>query len=285
MAKPKIGFIGIGLMGEPMARNLLKAGFPVTVFDLSTSRMAGIIKAGARGAASNAELAAGSDVVIVMVNTTDQAGQCLFGKKGVWETIRKDATVVLMSSVDPLFCQTVARKAKRKGVNVLDVPVSGRGGPVEEGTLTLFVGGDKAVLAKVRPVLEAMGNNIFHVGGVGAGEVAKLCHNYIITVTNAVLADSIRIASRAGVDLETFRQSLMTTPANSGSLQKNWYTLTKETAGPGQKFEKDFPVILYEDLRLTMEMARRHKVFVPIAGVTAQLDLTRYRPASKSKKG
>ncbi len=284
MARLKVGFIGIGVMGDPMVRNLLKARFPVTVFDVTSSRMAGVIKAGARGAASNAELAADSDVVIVMVNTTDQARQCLFGKKGVWETVRKGATVVLMSSIDPYFCQTAAKKAKRKGVNLLDVPVSGAGDPVKEGTLTLFVGGDKAVLAKVRPVLEAVGNKIFHMGKAGAGEVAKLCNNYIVTVTNAVLADSIRIASKSGVDLETFRQSLMTSTANSGSVQRAWYQLTKETAGAGQKLEKHFPVNLYEDLRLTMDLARRTRVFAPIAGVTAQLDLTRYRAAEKGKE-
>lgn len=281
MAKTRIGFIGIGEMGDPMVRNLLKAGFPVTVYDIKKARMTGVIRAGAKKASSNAELAAGAKVIIVMVDTTEAAREVLFGKQGVWETIGPGSTVIIMSSIDPAFCQAAAKEGERKGVSFLDVPVSGAGEPVKQGKVTMFCGGDKAILAKRKPVLMAMGDKLYHMGGVGMGEVSKICNNYICTVTNAVLADTVRIASRAGVDLETLRDALSSSSANSMSLQRNWYMLAKESVRPGTKVAKHSPRNLYKDLRLTMALAQKLGLYVPIAGVASQLDLSRWWPATK----
>ncbi len=280
MANPRIGFIGIGEMGDPMVRNLLRAKFSVTVYDLAKAKTAGVAKAGAQVARSNAELAAVSDVVIVMVDTTEAARSALFGTGGVWETIRPGSTVILMSSIDPFFCQHVAEEGKKKKVHVLDVPVSGAGEPVKEGTLTMFCGGDKAVMTKHKLVLMAMGDKLFHMGGPGMGAVAKICNNYIVTVTSAVLADTIRIASRAGVDLDTLRAALSTSSAASESMRRNWHSFAKEAAPSGTKVVKRSPRNLYKDLRLTMDLAARHGLFVPLAGVASQLDLSRWRPPS-----
>ncbi len=280
MAKTKLGFVGIGVMGDPMVKNLLKAGFPVTVYDLVTSRTTDVVKAGATVARSNAELAAGSEVVILMVDTTEAARAALFGKKGVWETIRSGSTVIIMSSIDPYFCQEVAEAGRRKGIGFLDVTVIGAGAPVKEGKVPLFCGGDAAILKKYRSVLMAMGNKIYHIGGAGTGEVAKICANYIITVTGAVLADAIRIASAAGVDTEILREALLSSSANSVTLQNHWHILAKEAAKPGVKLVKSPPRNLYKDLNLTMALARKLGLFVPLAGVTSQLDLTRWRPVA-----
>jgi len=283
-AKPRIGFIGIGEMGDPMVRNLLKVKFAVTVYDLVKAKTAGVVQAGAKASRSNAELAAASDAVIIMVDTTEAARAVLFGRAGVWETIRPGSALIIMSSIDPYFCREVAEEARKKGVEYLDVPVSGAGAPVKEGTVTLFCGGDKAVMEKYRPVLLAMGSKLFHMGAAGMGEVAKICNNYIVTVTGAVLADAIRIASRAGVDLDTLRAALATSSANSESLQRNWHFLAKEAAQAGTKVVKQAPRNLYKDLRLTMALAQRQGLFVPLAGVASQLDLSRWRPPVPQKK-
>lgn len=279
MKSTKIGFIGIGVMGDPMVKNLLKAGFEVTVYDIVSAKTADVVKAGAKRARSNAELAADSDVVIVMVNDTDAARRAVFGRKGIWETIRPGSTVIFMCTIAPEFCQEVEEKGKKKGVNVLDVAVSGAGQPVKDGTLTFLAGGDKALLKKHEPVLMAMGNKIFYMGGVGMGEVAKICHNYIVTVTNAVLADAIKMASKSGLNLDTLHRAFLSTTANSGSLQRNWNTLTKETVKPGEKVIRRYSRNLYKDLRLAMALAEKHGLRLPIAGVTSQVDLSRYVPA------
>lgn len=283
MAKPKIGFIGIGVMGDPMVKNLLKAGFSVTVYDLVKARTAGVIKAGAKACRSNAELAVQADVVIVMVDTTEAARAALFGPQGVWETIRQGSTVIIMSSIDPYFCQEAAAEGQKKGITLLDVTVIGAGLSVKQGKIPLFCGGDKAVLEKHRSVLMAMGNEVFHIGGVGMGEVAKICANYIITVTSAVLADAIRIASRAGIDTELLREALLSSSAKSVTLQNHWHVLAKEAAKPGTKVVRRSPRNLYKDLGLTMSLAQKLGLFIPIAGVTSQLDLSRWMPAAPDK--
>ncbi len=280
MAKPAIGFIGIGEMGDPMVKNLLKARFSVTVYDLVKARTAGVAEAGARVARSNAELTAGSDAIIVMVDTTESAREVLFGKAGVWETVRPGSTVIIMSSVDPYFCQEAAQEGKKKGVSVLDVPVSGTGDLVKTGNVTMFCGGDKAVMARHKPLLLALGNKLYHMGEVGMGEVAKICNNYITTVTGAVLGDVIRIASRAGVDLDILHDALSSSAANSASLERYWHMLAKETIKPGTKAVKYSPRILYKDLKLTMALAQKQGLFVPLAGVASQLDLSRWRPTT-----
>ncbi len=283
MAKPKIGFIGIGVMGDPMVKNLLKAGYFVTVYDLAKARTAEVVKAGAVGARSNAELAATAEVVIVMVDTTEAARAALFGQQGAWETIRSGSTVIIMSSIDPYFCQEVAAKGRKKGVDFLDVTVIGAGAAVKEGTVPLFCGGDAAVLKKYRALLTAMGNRIYHIGGAGMGEVAKICANYIITVTGAVLADAIRIAAAAGIDPDMLHEALLSSSANSVTLQKSWHVLAKEAARPGTKVVRTPPRNLYKDLGLTMALARKLGLFIPIAGVTSQLDLSRWVPAAPAR--
>ncbi len=281
MAKPAIGFIGIGEMGDPMVKNLLKAKFSVAVYDRVKARTTGVAEAGARVVRSNAELAAGSDVIIVMVDTTESAREAIFGKAGVWEAVRQGSTVIIMSSVDPYFCQEVAQEGKKKGVSVLDVPVSGTGDLVKVGNITMFCGGDEAVMARYKSMFMAMGNKLYHMGGVGMGEVAKICNNYITTVTGAVLGDVIRIASRAGVDLDTLHDALSSSAANSASLERNWHALAKETIKPGTKAVKYSPRILYKDLKLTMALAQKQGLFVPLAGVASQLDLSRWRTTTK----
>lgn len=280
MAKQRIGFIGIGEMGDPMVTNLLKAKFSVTVYDLVKAKTAGVAKAGAKVTRSSAELTAGADVVIVMVDTTEAAREAIFGKKGVWETIRPGSTLIIMSSIDPYFCQEVAKAAQIRGVKYMDVPVSGTGASVIEGNVTMFCGGDKAVMEQHKPILMAMGKRLFHMGGPGMGEVAKICNNYIGIVTGAVLGDVIRIASHAGVDLDILRAALSVSSANSNVLQQQWHGLAKEAVKPGTKAVKRSPRILYKDLRLAMGLAQKHGLFVPLAGVTSQLDLGRWRPVT-----
>ncbi|MDP2719349.1 MAG: NAD(P)-dependent oxidoreductase [Dehalococcoidia bacterium] len=283
MAGEKIGFIGIGVMGNPMSKNLLKAGFDVTVFDLVRSRAMEAVKAGAKIATSDAKVAENSDIVIVMVYDTDDARRAIFGRRGVWETVRPGTTIIFTCTIDPFFCKEVAAKGKQKGINVLDVAVSGAGQPVRDGTVTLLAGGDKAVLDRCMPVLTAMGKKVYHLGGIGSGEITKICNNYIISTTSAMISDCIKIASRAGLDLDKFHEALMNSSARSNTLEKNWGSLSRETNKSGEKVVKKAPRNLFKDLRLAAGLGTSYGIKVPLAALTSQLDLERYEPVSKKE--
>ncbi len=278
----KIGFIGLGEMGNPMSRNLLKAGFNVTVYDTIRARTIDVEKAGAKRARSCADMAANCDVIILMVADANDARKALFRRRGVWETAKPGTTVILMSTIDPYFCQEVAAKGKAKGIDVLDVPVSGAGLPVREGTLVFFAGGDKAVLDKCMPVLMAMGKKVFHMGGVGMGEVAKICKNYITFINSLVLSDCIKLASRAGLNLDQLHEVLMNSSARSGTLERFWSSLSRETAeSSGKIMRTSHSKFMRKDLGLVMGLGQEHGIHVPIAAVSSQLDFIQYKPASE----
>ncbi len=216
--KLKVAFIGIGLMGEPMARNILKKGYPLTIYNRSAHKMKKLRREGALAAKRPADAAEGADVIITMVTAGADVEAVLFGENGAAENIKKGAVVVDMSTIGPSAAKAIAHKLKKYGVGFIDAPVTGSTPGAISGTLTIFAGGDKAALDKVMPVLEAMGKNIHHVGGVGQGQAIKLINNHLIAVSVIAVAEAMFMADSFGLPRKKAAEILKTVPAMSGMM-------------------------------------------------------------------
>jgi len=193
-----IGFIGLGIMGRPMAKNLIKAGHRLAVFD----KFAGVddlIALGAEGAASCSELAAKSDVIITMLPNSPHVREAVLGPAGVIEGARAGATLVDMSSIAPAAAREIGAALRERGVGFLDAPVSGGEPKAIDGTLAIMAGGDKGAFEKVRPILEKMGASVTLVGEVGSGSVAKLANQIIVALNIAAVSEALALATKAGV--------------------------------------------------------------------------------------
>ncbi|NIM05045.1 MAG: NAD(P)-binding domain-containing protein, partial [Armatimonadetes bacterium] len=185
----KLGFIGLGNMGKGMALNLVKAGYPLTVHDIRPEPVQELVKAGAKAAPSPRELAENSEVVITIVTSSPHVEQIMFGDNGVLAGMKKGGIIIDMSTIDPIVTRKVAEAAAGKGIDMLDAPVSGAPPKAADGTLSIMVGGKKEIFDQCKPILEVMGENIFHVGDVGMGEVVKLANNLIGSVCGLAVCE------------------------------------------------------------------------------------------------
>jgi 2-hydroxy-3-oxopropionate reductase len=195
-----IGFIGLGVMGAPMARNLLAAGYEVVAWNRSPEPLAALAEAGAREAEGPAAVAAAADVVIAILKDDPVVREVLGGPDGAIAAARPGALVIDMSTVSPALARDLAEEAAARGVAFLDAPVSGGDVGAREGTLSIMVGGDGAALERARPVFEVLGSRVTHVGGAGAGQVAKACNQVLVAVIFAGLSEALVLGSKLGVD-------------------------------------------------------------------------------------
>ncbi len=205
-----VGVIGLGTMGAPIARNLLKGGHTVTVFARRREAMAPLIDLGARGAGSSAEVASMSDVMITMVIDTSAVEEVVLGPGGIAEGAHAGSVVIDHSTIEPAGARRIASALKARSVEMLDAPVSGGAAVADSGTLSIMVGGDEAVLDRCRPILGCYGKAIVHIGPSGAGQIAKAC-NQICTIVNTLgAAEAMLMAERAGIDPGKVKDVLMT---------------------------------------------------------------------------
>ena len=200
MAQERIGFIGLGIMGKPMCLNLLKAGFTLTIYNRTRQRMQEVIAAGATGADTAAQAAQNSAIVITMVTDTADVEQVVLGETGVLQGLQPGSVLIDMSTISPSATRTLAEQIKAHGSDMLDAPVSGGDLGARAGTLAIMVGGEKSVLERCRPVLQAMGKTITHVGGHGMGQTVKLCNQILVSITNLAVCEAVRFSQQAGVD-------------------------------------------------------------------------------------
>ena len=198
-----IGFIGLGNMGGPMARNLLKAGHALTVYDVAQAAVAGLREAGARAAASAGEAAAAADIVITMLPAGPQVRAVYLEAGGVLARAASSALLIDCSTIDVETARAVAQTASDKGLAMLDAPVSGGVGGAVAGTLTFMVGGTDAAFARAQPVLDAMGKTIVHAGPSGNGQVAKLCNNMLLAISMIGTCEAFGLADKLGLKAET----------------------------------------------------------------------------------
>ena len=196
----KIGFIGLGIMGKPMARNLLKAGHEVTVFDLHKENADAVVAAGAKAAASVAEAAAQVPVVITMLPNSPHVKAVALGEGGILERAKPGTILIDMSSIAPLASQEIEKACAAKGIKMIDAPVSGGEPKAIDGTLAIMVGGDRAVFDEVKPLLLQMGSTAVYCGAVGAGNTTKLANQIVVGLNIAAVAEAFTLVKKAGVD-------------------------------------------------------------------------------------
>jgi 2-hydroxy-3-oxopropionate reductase len=263
-----IGFIGLGLMGRPMAKNLLKAGHPLVVHSRSEGPVAELVAAGAERAASPADVARRAARIITMVPDSPDVELVLEGPNGVFSAIQKGTIVIDMSSIAPGAAKRLASRAQALGAAMLDAPVSGGDIGAAAGTLSIMVGGDAKAFAAVKPILDVMGNpeKVVHIGESGAGQLCKLCNQMVIGGTLVAVAEALALARKAGVDAGKVREALLGGFAASRVLEVHGERALKGTYKPG------FKTHLYaKDMRNVIATLAEHDTPAPVAAVVQQL--------------
>jgi 2-hydroxy-3-oxopropionate reductase len=262
----RIGFIGLGIMGKPMSRHLLNAGYPLTVLDIVKSSVEELVSAGANPAASPKEVAALSDVIITMLPDSPQVEEVVFGKDGLLEELRAGSLVIDMSTIMPSIARKVADCVRATGADALDAPVSGGEVGAQNATLTIMVGGAEEAFARAKPILDKMGKNITLVGEAGAGQVTKAANQIIVGVTIAAVGEALLLAAKAGVDPTKVREALMGGFASSRILELHGNRMIQRTFQPG------FRVNLHrKDMSIILNTARELGMATPMSANVAEL--------------
>jgi 2-hydroxy-3-oxopropionate reductase len=260
-----IGFIGLGIMGTPMAGHLIAAGYRTFLFSRSGVPQA-LIDAGGMACASAADVARQADIIITMVPDTPDVEAVLFAANGVASALTPGKVVIDMSSISPVATKDFARRVEALGAHYVDAPVSGGQVGARAATLTIMVGADEAVFARVRPLFEKMGKNITLVGGVGAGQVAKVANQIIVALTIEAVGEALLLASKAGADPARVRQALMGGFANSRILEVHGERMIKRTFDPGFRIE-----LHQKDLNLALSTARALGLSLPNTATAQEL--------------
>jgi 2-hydroxy-3-oxopropionate reductase len=261
-----IGFIGLGIMGRPMARNLLKAGHTLVVHSRSRGPVEEIVKAGATAAASPRDVAAQCDVLITMLPNSPEVEQVALGPGGIIEGARRGLIFADMSTISPIVSRKIGAALEPKGVAMLDAPVSGGEKGAIDGTLSIMVGGDKAVFERVLPIFQAMGKTITLLGPLGLGGFTKLANQIIVAVNLTGLAEALTLGKKAGLDRELLLTALAGGLAGSKCLDQKRSNYVSNTYNPGFKID-----LHYKDLGLIMESARALGVPLPATAVVQEL--------------
>ena len=258
----RIAFIGLGIMGRPMAMNLIKAGHALRVHARRPEMMAPLVEAGAVACASPKEAAQGADIVFTMVSDTPDVEQVVLGEEGVIEGMAPGGIVVDMSTISPLATRDIAQHLAGQGIEMLDAPVSGGEKGAIEGALSIMVGGKTAIFERVLPLFQAMGKNIVHVGDNGAGQVTKVCNQVLITQTLAAIGETFLLAKAAGVDPYKVREALLGGSAGSRALESHGQRMLDGNYQPG------FKVRLHQkDMNIVMQTAEQLGLSLPGAAL------------------
>ena len=262
----RIGFIGLGIMGRPMAKHLLDAGYDVAVWNRTPHKTDALVRAGAHPATSPKDVAARSDITITMVADTPDVRQVILGPEGVIEGVRRDSVAVDMSTISPVATQEIAGALAARGVEMLDAPVSGGEKGAVDATLSIMVGGNPETFERVLPVLQKLGKNVVHVGGHGAGQVTKVCNQLVLSLTILGVAEALTLAAKAGLDPAKVRSALLGGFAQSRVLELHGQRMLD------QNFEPGFRTRLYhKDMGIVTETGRAFSVPLLGAALTAQL--------------
>ncbi|OGG46421.1 MAG: hypothetical protein A3F84_05260 [Candidatus Handelsmanbacteria bacterium RIFCSPLOWO2_12_FULL_64_10] len=263
---PKIGFIGLGAMGLPMAKNLIKAGFDLTVYARRPEPAAEVRALGARSADSPRAVAEQVEVVITIVTADPDVRAVILGEGGALAGMKAGGIIVDMSTISPMTIQEIARIAEAKGVEVMDAPVSGGDTGAKAGTLTIIAGGKKGTFERCRPIFEAMGKNIFHVGGVGVGQVVKIANQVIGGTILAVVSEALVMGVKAGADPEALRQVIGVSSGNSNLFQARVGDfMLKDQFQPGFMLD-----LMKKDIGLALEIGKTLSVPMPVGAAAYQ---------------
>jgi 2-hydroxy-3-oxopropionate reductase len=261
----RIGFIGLGIMGRPMALNLIEAGFGLVVHSRSPGPVDELVAAGAEHGTDPEDVASRSDVVITMLPDTPDVDLVLLGERGVAGAIRAGSLLIDMSTIQPLAAKGFAETFERKSVSMLDAPVSGGERGAIEGTLSIMVGGSATAFDQGRPILEVLGSNVVHVGLAGAGQVAKACNQLVVAATIQAVAEALVLAKKAGVDPAKVREALLGGFAGSKILEVHGQRMLAGDFTPGFR-----SVLHRKDARIVRQTAEELGSPVPMFEIAAQ---------------
>ncbi|MFG2842074.1 2-hydroxy-3-oxopropionate reductase [Kitasatospora sp. NPDC048296] len=265
-ASRKIAFVGLGIMGKPMAVNLVKAGHQVTGFDLSQASIDAVIAAGGQGAAGIADAVKDAEVVITMVPADPHVEAVILGEGGVLENVKAGTLVIDMSSITPQTSIKVGKAAREKGVRTLDAPVSGGEAGAIEAVLSIMVGGEAADFAEAKPLFDALGTTVIHVGPDGAGQTVKAANQLIVAVNIQVLAEAVVFLENAGVDLAAALDVLGGGLAGSTVLNRKKANMLNREFAPGFRID-----LHHKDMGIVTDAARAVGAALPVGAVVAQL--------------
>lgn len=261
-----LGFIGLGVMGAAMARNLLKAGFSVTVHNRTRAKADALIEAGARDGGSPAGVARASEIIMICVPDTPDVEQVLFGADGVVHGVKSGSVVIDFSTISPTATIEYARRLREKGVAMLDSPVSGGPKGAQDAALSCMIGGDAETLERCMPVLQAIGKTFTHVGASGAGQACKACNQMVLLGTLMAVSEAFALARKLAIDPYKVREALLGGSAQSFVLANHGKRLLDGTLQPGFRAG-----LMLKDIKLAEEAGRNAASFMPVTALGLQL--------------
>jgi 2-hydroxy-3-oxopropionate reductase len=262
----QLGFVGLGIMGKPMAGHLVKAGYRVHVYDTNSTPVQELVAMGAVACRNSKEVAQKSDIIFIIVPDTPDVEAALFGPNGVAEGLKPGAIVVDMSSISPIATKDFAKRLSAMGVKMLDAPVSGGQVGAQNATLSIMVGGEVNVFEQIKPYFERMGKNIVHIGDNGAGQTCKVANQIVVALTIEAVAEALLFASKAGADPGKVRAALLGGFAQSRILDLHGERMIQ------RKFDPGFRIRLHQkDLNLALQAARSMGLCLPNTSTTQEL--------------
>jgi 2-hydroxy-3-oxopropionate reductase len=255
--KPRIGYIGLGVMGHACANNLLKAGYPLWIFARRHEQMHALHQAGAQICHSPQELTRHCEIIFTNVSDTPDVQEVILGPQGIIQGAKPDSVVVDMSTISPSVTRQIAAELAQNNIDMLDAPVSGGSQGAIDGTLSIMVGGKAEIFQRVLPILQVHGKNIVHIGDSGSGQVAKACNQIIVTQTLAAIAEAFTLATASGVDPAKVRQALLGGFAGSRMLEVHGQRMLNHNYMPGFKaklHQKDMRIVQQFSSELGLEL-------------------------------
>jgi len=266
MPETSVGFIGLGIMGKPMATNLVKAGYKLYVYNRSSEPAEQLAQMGAIKAANPKELAMASDIVITMLPDSPEVEQVLLGSNGVFEGAKAGTLIIDMSTISPSAAIRLAHIAEQKGLKMLDAPVTGADVGAKEGTLTIMVGGKRDDFERAMPIFQVLGKTIVHVGDHGAGQTVKACNQIVTALTLEAISEALLLAKNSGIDPST-----LFTVLSSGLASSRILDVKKDKFLSG-RFDPGFKISLHEkDLNIALSTARQSGVPLPLTSLVQQM--------------
>lgn len=266
MLDPPVGFIGLGIMGQPMAGHILKAGYPLTIYNRTFSKTEQLASEGAKVADSPATVASQSEVIITIVSDSPDVEDVVAGSNGVVEGIKSGSVVVDMSTISPQMERNLDQKLREKGCNLVDAPVSGGDVGAQNATLAIMAGGDQKVFERVRPVLAVMGKTVTYCGEVGCGQLTKLCNQILVCLNLLGVSEALSFARKNGLDVNVMIEAVKGGAAGSWQLSNLGPRVVDRDFAPG--FMVD---LMQKDLRLVLEAAAAAKASLPATALVHQL--------------
>ncbi|HZY64375.1 MAG TPA: 2-hydroxy-3-oxopropionate reductase [Rubrobacteraceae bacterium] len=262
----KVGFIGLGIMGGPMAKNLIDEGHELVLYNRTREKAEELAGDGAEVAGRPREAAERSDIIITMLPDSPQVEEVLTGEGGVFEGVREGTLIVDMSTISPVVTRELAQQAQERGASMLDAPVSGGDVGAQQGTLSIMAGGSEEDFGRAKPLFEVMGKTITHVGPVGAGQTAKACNQIIVALNIEALSEALVLGSKAGVDPAKILDAL------SGGLAGSAVMEAKREKMLGHDFDPGFRVELHhKDLGIALAAGREYGVSLPVTAILDQM--------------